>query len=277
MTIKIKKANGEIQDFEPGKLVNSLIRSGAEAGHAERILKEVTAQIRPYMSTHKIYRLAHKYLRKYSKASVMRYSIKESLMRLGPSGYPFEKYVGEILSHSGYKVEVGVKVQGRCVNHEVDVFAENDREIILVECKYRNNAEGSHDVKTALYVHSRHEDLRAAMEKKYPNKKITGWLVINTRFTSDAIQFGECSGMTLKSWRYPSKGSLESMIEEMKLYPITVMSNLNRQQIKTLISNNIILMQDLSRMDYVTISRILSITEKRASIIKDQAEELCAC
>jgi Holliday junction resolvase-like predicted endonuclease len=277
MKIKIKKANGEIQDFIPAKLLNSLIRAGAEPEHAHTIVKDVTSQIQPHMSTRKIYRMAHKYLRHYNKASVLRYSIKQALLRLGPSGYPFEKYVGEILSHLGYSVQVGIKIDGKCVNHEVDVFAENDKEIILVECKYRNHTEGSHDVKTALYVHSRHQDLRAAMENTYPDKEIKGWLVINTRFTTDALQFGECSGMTLKSWRYPEKESLEKMIENLKLYPITVMSNLNSKQVKTLIDNNIILMKDLARMDYAEISKILSISEKRASTIKKQAEELCAC
>jgi Holliday junction resolvase-like predicted endonuclease len=273
----IKKANGDIQEFKPEKLLNSLMRAGASPEHAQAIVKDVTAQIQPHMSTRKIYRIAHKYLRHYNKASVLRYSIKKALLRLGPSGYPFEQYIGEILSHAGYRVEVGVKIDGKCVTHEVDVFAENDQEIILVECKYRNNTEGSHDVKTALYVHSRHQDLRAALENTYPDKKIKGWLVINTRFTADAMQFGECSGMILKSWKYPKNDSLEKMIEQMKLYPITVMSNLNNKQIKALIENNTILMKDLSRMDSSLISKILSISEKRASKIKQQAEELCAC
>ena len=277
MKIQIKKANGDIQDFIPAKLLNSLIRAGAGAEHAHEIVKEVTAQIQPHMSTRKIYRLAHKYLRRYNNSTVLRYSLKKALLRLGPSGYPFEKYVGEILSHSGYSVKIGVHIDGKCVNHEVDVFAENDKEIILVECKYRNHTEGSHDVKTALYVHSRHQDLRAAMEDTYPDKEIKGWLVINTRFTVDALKFGECSGMVLKSWRYPEKASLENMIEQLKLYPVTVMSNLNSNQIKILIDNNIILMKDLSRMDRVSIRELLSITEKRAAEIKQQAEELCAC
>lgn len=277
MNMLIKKANGDIQEFKPEKLLNSLMRAGASPEHAQAIVKDVTAQIQPHMSTRKIYRIAHKYLRHYNKASVLRYSIKKALLRLGPSGYPFEQYIGEILSHAGYRVEVGVKIDGKCVTHEVDVFAENDQEIILVECKYRNNTEGSHDVKTALYVHARHQDLRAALENTYPDKKIKGWLVINTRFTADAMQFGECSGMILKSWKYPKNDSLEKMIEQMKLYPITVMSNLNNKQIKALIENNTILMKDLSRMDSSLISKILSISEKRASKIKQQAEELCAC
>lgn len=277
MSIKIKKATGEIEDFDRGKLMSSLIRAGADPQHAEEVVKEVSLLIKPRMSTKKIFRLAHKYLRRYNRSSMLRYSLKEALLRLGPSGYPFEKYVGELLRHSGYDVKVGVVLEGKCVKHEVDVFAGNSKEIVLVECKYRNNAQGSHDVKTALYVHARHQDLRAVMEKDNPQKEIRGWLLTNTRFTEDAIQFAECSGLNIVSWRYPKKNSLEKMIESMKLYPVTVITNLNREQIKTLISRNIILMKDLALMDHVSLGRVLSISEKKALSIKHQAEELCYC
>ena len=277
MNVKIKKASGLIEDFDESKLLNSLIRSGATPEHAQEVVRAVSRQIKPHMSTRKIFRLAHKYLKKYNRASLLRYSLKEALLRLGPSGYPFEKYVGELLRNSGYDVKVGVILEGRCVSHEVDVFAESDKEIIMVECKYRNSSEGSHDVKTALYVHARHEDLRAALKKKYSDRKLSGWLVTNTRFTDDAVQFAECSGLKIVSWRYPRKNSLEKMIEKLRLYPVTVLSNLNKQQIKTLISSNVILMRDLSRMDPPEISSILSISSRKATSIRHQAEELCGC
>jgi hypothetical protein len=241
------------------------------------VVKEVILRIKPHMSTRKIYRLAHKFLKRYNKASVLRYSLKDALLKLGPSGYPFEKYVGELMKNSGYKVKVGIILQGRCVGHEVDVYAENKEEIILVECKYRNNAQGSHDVKTALYVHARHQDLRIPIKKEHPDREIKGWLVTNTRFTEDAIQYAECSGLKIVSWRYPRKNSLEKMIDKMRLYPITVISNLNKQQIKTLISSNIILMKDFAQMDHMSISRVLSISSRKAAAIKHQAEELCGC
>ena len=277
MRVKIKKANGKIEYFDESKLLKSLIRSGAEQEHAREVVRAVLHEIKPHMNTRKIFRLAHKYLRRYNRASVLRYSLKEALLKLGPSGYPFEKYVGELLRNSGYDVKVGVILQGRCVSHEVDVFAESDKEIIMVECKYRNSSEGSYDVKIALYVHARHEDLRAALKEKYNDRKISGWLVTNTRFTGDAVKFGECSGLKIVSWRHPRKDSLEKMIERMKLYPITVMSNLNTQQIKTLIGSNIILMKDLARMDPLEIGSVLSISDKKAAAIKHQAEELCEC
>jgi Holliday junction resolvase-like predicted endonuclease len=277
MKVKIKKATGEIEDFDEGKLLNSLVRSGADLDHARNVLKEVSRRITPHMSTKKIYRLAYRYLKKYNRASVLRYSLKEALLRLGPSGYPFEKYVGEILKNSGYDVQVGLILEGRCINHEVDVFAESEKEIILVECKYRNSSEGSHDVKTALYVHSRHEDLRAELSKQKGDKKISGWLVTNSRFSDDAIRFAECSGMKIVSWRYPKKNSLEKMIEEDRLYPVTVLSQLNAQQVHRLIEHDIFLMKELLKKDPAYIGRLLSITERRASTLKLQAEELCRC
>ncbi len=230
MTIKIKKATGVIEDFDRDKLLNSLIRAGATAKQAKDVVKEVIRQIKPLMSTRKIYRLAHRYLKRFNRASVLRYSLKEALLRLGPSGYPFEKYVGKLLRNNGYEVKVGIILEGKCVSHEVDVFAENKKEIILVECKYRNNAKGAHDVKTALYVQARYQDLRNEMAKQYPDKQINGWLVTNTRFTEDAKQFAKCSGIKLVSWRYPKKDSLEKMIETGKLYPVTVLSGLNHSR-----------------------------------------------
>lgn len=277
MTIKIKKATGVIEDFDRSKLLNSLIRAGATAEQAKDVVKEVIRQIKPLMSTRKIYRLAHRYLKQFNRASVLRYSLKEALLRLGPSGYPFEKYVGKLLRNNGYEVKVGIILEGKCVSHEVDVFAENKKEIILVECKYRNNAKGAHDVKTALYVQARYQDLRNEMEKQYPDKQINGWLVTNTRFTEDAMQFAKCSGIKLVSWRYPEKDSLEKMIEADKLYPVTVLSGLNSQQIHKLIENDVFLMSDLAKKDTASISKLLSITDRKASTLRHQAQELCGC
>lgn len=276
MGIKIRKATGKLEDFDESKLLQSLMRAGADKDQAGEVVKDVVSRITPGMSTKKIFRLAHKYLRQFNRASVLRYSLKEALLRLGPSGYPFEKYLGKLLSNMGYNVNVGVILNGKCVDHEIDVVAENDNRIILVECKYRNNSEGAHDVKTALYVHSRHQDLKPEIEKRYPEKRMEGWLVTNTRFTDDAIRFAECSGMVLRSWKYPKEKSLEKMIEQDRLYPVTVLSGLNTKQIHLLIAQDIILMRDLAQMETSAIKQYLFISQKKAEEIRKQARELCA-
>jgi Holliday junction resolvase len=277
MNIQIKKASGIIQDFDSRKLLESLLRSGAERAQAEEIVEKIIPEITPYTSTKKIYRLAHRYLRRFNRVSGLRYSIKRGLSRLGPSGYPFEKYVGELLKQHGYRVDVDVIMEGKCVKHEIDVFAVNDSEVVLVECKYRNSAENPPDVKIALYVHARFQDLSPAIGSDNPGKGFSGWLVTNTRFTSDAIQYAQCAGVRIKSWRYPENDSLEKMIEGKKLYPVTIMSTLSSAQIKRLIEHHVILMKDLAGMNEQDIQSLLSVSHAKALALKKQAEELCFC
>ena len=51
--------------------------------------------------------------------------LKQAIMELGPSGFPFEQFVAELLKCRGYQIKVGVIVEGHCVNHEIDVKFED--------------------------------------------------------------------------------------------------------------------------------------------------------
>ena len=277
MKIKVTKASGAVEDLNSDKLRVSLIRSGADREQADSIIETILKEIPPHITTKKIYGLAKKYLRQINHASGLRYSLKKALLRLGPSGYPFEKYIGEVLKHYGYSVEIGPMVNGRCVKHEVDVFAVNDTEILAAECKYRNSGGSTIDVKTAMYVHSRFRDLESVMKTEYPGRSFRGMLITNTRFTTDAIQYAECTGVDLKSWRYPETGGLQEMIEAKNLYPVTVISGVKSGLIKALFDKDIILLKDLAGKDTGTIMKILSLNEGKAKTLKKQADELCLC
>lgn len=277
MNIKVTKASGKVEDLNPAKLRGSLIRSGAEREQADAIIETIIEDIPAFTTTKKIYSLARKYLRQINNASGLRYSLKKALFRLGPSGYPFEKYIGEVLKHYGYSIEIGSIIRGRCVKHEIDVFAVNDNEVLTVECKYRNNGGSSTDVKTAMYVHSRFRDIASIIKTEYPGKSFRGMLITNTRFTTDAIQYADCNGMDIKSWRHPETGGLQEMVEAKQLYPVTVISGVKSRLIKTLFDNNIILLKDLAEMKTETIMKMLSLNKKKAQTLKKQAEDLCFC
>jgi Holliday junction resolvase len=276
-TIKITKASGQIEDFRQEKLKSSLRRSGADEEIAEEIMDRVLRDLRPFMSTKEIYRRAHTYLKRLNHASGLRYSLKRALFRLGPSGYPFERYFGELLRNYGYQVDVGVIIEGKCVKHEIDVFAMKDDEVIVAECKYHNRTGRPTDVKVAMYVHSRILDLKPVMASQYPEKTYAGWLVTNTRCTTDAIQFAACSGFRVVSWRYPQKGSLESMIEDERLYPVTIVSGIQSGLVKKLIEQDIILLKDLVSLNVKDLQSRLGLPERKARSLKRQAEELCLC
>jgi hypothetical protein len=182
-----------------------------------------------------------------------------------------------LLSNYGYRTETGIVLDGKCVQHEVDVYAINDREILTVECKYHNRPGTATDIKVAMYVYARFRDLGYAFKYKEPEKMYKGCLVTNTRFTQNAIQYARCMGFHLKSWRYPDSGSLEKMIEEKRLYPVTVISGLKSGLARRLIDQGIILLKDLVAMDVQDIRKMLSLPENKALILKQHADELCLC
>ncbi len=275
--IKVTKASGLVEDLKPEKLMSSLQRSGANRKAAEEIIERLLHEIEPYTSTAKIYRLARKYLKQYNHASSLRYSLKKALFRLGPTGYPFEKYFGEILKNYGYDITVGATVNGRCVTHEVDVLAVKDSEVSAIECKYHNTTGRTTDVKVAMYVYSRFRDLEPVFRSKHKGKKFSGWLVTNTRCTSDAIEYATCSGFKVLGWRHPENGSLQKMIEDKLLYPVTIITGIKKGLISNLINKDIILLKDLSEMKAEDIQSLLSLPKNKAISLKKQADDLCLC
>lgn len=275
--IKVKKFSGAVEDINLDKLHASLVRSGADSDKAAEIIDLMLEEMPSITSTRHIYRLAKKYLRTLNHSTGLRYSLKNAIFRLGPSGYPFEKYLGAVMTNYGYKVKTGVIVQGKCIDHEIDVYAVKEDEVSLVECKYRNTPGGTTDVKTALYVHSRFHDLWPTMKELHPDKVFKGWLVTNTRCTTTAVTYAKCMGLNIRSWSYPDRDSLQKMIEDKKLYPVTIISGIKSGIISTLIREDIILLKDLAVMSEGRIAKLLSLTPRKAAALKKQAVDLCLC
>lgn len=246
MDIEIKKNTGEIVLFDPIKLKESLIRSGASLDDAYNISKEIESKIDAGMTTHKIYRLAYQMLKKRSQRVAGRYKLKKAIFELGPTGYPFEKLISELIKLEGYETQSGITLQGKCVSHEVDVYARSIHKSIFTECKFHNEANRKSDVKVSLYVKSRFADLEAAFsEKEASDHKFEGWLVTNTRFTDDAIRFGVCAGLKMISWDYPEKGNLRQLIDRSGFHPITTIKSLTKNEKTMLMDNGVVLCRQL--------------------------------
>ena len=245
--ISVLKASGQTVAFDSEKLKKSLIRSGASAKQIEEILLKIEENLYAGISTKSLYRTAFELLRKQSKPIAARYKLKSAIMELGPSGFPFEKYVAAILKLQGYQAQTGVMVQGKCVRHEVDIIAEKGEHHFMIECKYHNQHGKVCDVKIPLYIHSRYKDVEASwMQLPGHDVKLhKGWVVTNTRFTTDAIQYGECAGLYLLGWDYPRKGSLNNQIDDLGLYPITCLTTLSRNEKQNLLDNKIVLCREI--------------------------------
>jgi hypothetical protein len=277
MAFEVIKASGQPEEFKIQKLVGSLVRSGASEDVARDIARKVESQITPLMHTKHIFKIAKKMLRRYSKAADMRYSIKKAIYMLGPTGYPFEKYFAGILKAYGYSAEINRFLKGYCITHEVDIFAVRADIGCVIECKYHSNGGIPTDVKIALYVYSRFMDIKKAYELNHENRVSIneGWLVTNTRCTSDAIKYAGCVGLKVVGWKYPDENSLERMIENKKLYPVTILSSIKKTSLDILFKNDIILARDIADMDERIFIKQSGLDTAAARTLKREADELC--
>lgn len=272
---KIRKASGEIVDFNEGKLQRSLKRSGANVNSIASIIKEISNNLYEGISTKEIYKKAFAMLRKQSHPTAARYKLKQAIYELGPSGFPFEKFVAEILKQEGYKTRVGVIVNGHCVNHEVDVIAQKDAQHFMVECKFHSQQGRNCDVKIPLYINSRFIDVEKSWKKMLGHevKFHQGWIYTNTRFTGDAIQYSSCSGLKLVSWDYPKTESLRERINTLGLHPLTCLTTLTRNEKTKLLEKDIVLCMDLCQRPKLL--DIIGVNKSRHKKILNEASELC--
>lgn len=212
----IIKANGEREIFEPEKLRASLLKSGATPEVIEKVVSHVLPELHNDMTTADIYKHAFSILQGLSRPAARSYSLRRAVMDLGPSGFPFEDFVAKILEAKGFKCETRQTVLGGCVPHEVDIVAYNEKELVMIEAKFHNELGTKSDLKVALYIKARFDDLAEnVFNYGGQNRKITSsWLVTNTKFSSTAIHYGVCKNLTMIGWNYPEKGNLQDMIEE---------------------------------------------------------------
>ncbi|RLD22354.1 MAG: ATPase [Bacteroidetes bacterium] len=245
--IAVIKASGEKVIFDQTKLIQSLERAGAGEDIINEVLSSLDGQLYDGIPTKKIYRQAYKILNKLSHRNAGRYRLKEAMLELGPSGYPFEHFIGELLRNQGYTTQVGVVVKGKCVSHEIDVIAENEHNHFMVECKYHSAPGKKSNVIVPLYIHSRFRDIIATMQNLpgYKTKLHQSWVVTNTRFTTDAIDYGKCSGMNLISWDYPADTNLRNRIDRSGLHPVTSLSSLKKAEKQKILSLDIVTCRNL--------------------------------
>jgi hypothetical protein len=273
--IFVVKASGESAPFSEIKLRRSMQRAKATKEQINEVIKKVYDHLYPGITTKKIYDIAFSFLRNNTKNVASRYHLKKGIMELGPSGFPFEKFIAEILRYQGYVVKIGKIVKGKCVNHEIDIIAEKDQQHFMIECKYHNLPGTICNVKIPLYVQSRFKDVEFAWKTlpEHESKFHQGWLVTNTSFTHDAIQYGTCAGLHLLGWNFPKNNSLRDQVDSLGLYPVTCLTSLTKAEKQILLDKKIVLCRELSSDKNVLLNA--GIKPNRINIIMSEAFQLC--
>lgn len=270
----IVKGDGSREAFDIAKLELSLERSGATSETARKVASEIAGAVIEGMTTTEIYRRAFKALKSEEKTLAARYSMRRAILDLGPTGFPFEDYFCELMRVQGYSASVRQAVQGRCTSHEVDVVLEKEGARIGVELKFHNQHGLKVDTKTGLYVRARFWDIEYGAEDRKEKVPFDGaWLVTNTKFTSQVIQYARCANLTLLGWSYPRERNLADIIRQTGLYPITVLPSLTEKEKTLLLANRVTLCRDVARNPGVL--SMAGISKKKHTTAVSESVSLC--
>ena len=273
--LEITKSSGEKVKFNLNKLRSSLKRTGANQDIVNRILDKVRDELYQGISTKEIYNRAFALLKRNNGHFASKYKLKKAIYELGPTGFPFERFVSAILNYSGYNTQVSMIVEGKCVSHEIDIVANKNSETTMIECKFHGEQGLKCNVKIPLYINSRYQDIKVHRNKnKAKASSLTeGWVVTNTRFTKDALQYGVCAGLFLLSWDFPKNDGLKDRIDRLGLYPITVSTLLTNREKQFLLSRDVVLCRTLLHDNFYLDH--LGISETRKEKILKEISQLC--
>lgn len=239
--VKVKKADGTVEEYSEEKIRSSASRVGVAGELQDAMIEEIRGILYGGITTTEIFSIIKNYLGRRGEAHLAtKYNLKGALAELGPSGYPFEKFVAELLTARGYTCEVNQILKGACVAHEVDVLAKKDGITWFIEAKFHKNPSQRTDVRVALYIHARYLDLA-----KNNDTQTAPWIITNTRFSTDALIYARCQDIALTSWGHPKGSSLVDWIESTKLHPVTMLDGLIDEDKRRLLEVGVVTCQQL--------------------------------
>jgi restriction endonuclease len=267
--IHVLKAGRTYEPFSEQKVMDSIRRARIPRDMQADLLTSIKSKLYDGISTQEIYQHILDFLHTSSKPyTKSRYSLKEAIMQLGPTGYPFEDFISKLFEAEGYKTRVRQTLFGRCISHEIDVVVEKDGKTAIIEAKFHNSPGTRSEVQTALYTQARFEDV------KIRNHIDEVWLVTNTKTTVDANTYAQCMGMRIMSWDFPFGASLREMVEQKNLHPVTALTSLAQSQKMTLLENHIVLCRDIIKRPELL--EMLYLSKLDAARVLDEVTSLSA-
>ena len=272
----IIKSTGERVPFRAEKISETLRRIGAKEETIQHVAQKVTSRVRDGMTTRDVHRIVRKELHREDRCMAHRYNLRSGLLKLGPAGFKFEKYVASILQAYQYAALVpDGEMRGLCVMHEVDVIAEKNGRRMLIEAKFRNKFDDPVTLKDALATWARFGDLQDGAKAGTCPKFDEVWIVTNGRFSDRAAQFGTCKGMRMVDWGSPDH-SLARMVDHAVLYPVTVLEGLRQWELERFSDKGLMLCRQLTTKKPTQLAQATGISGDRAAAIISECKEIVA-
>ena len=259
----ITNSKGDEIPFSRKKVYRSVRQVGVKKERAYEIADTIEQELYPGIRTAEIFRKVRKLIRQENSK---------------PTGFPFEKFIGEVFKEAGFETRINQHLPGFCLtDYEIDFVMKKDKLIYVGECKYRNRPGERIHSKEALANQSRFIDIFKGSYFKREQKqgfKIKPIMITNAKFTTQSINYFSCIGTEFLGWNQPKEKGLESLITEYQLYPITALPSLKGRLKEVLIAEKIMLVKDILNIDSKRLARKLSIPSKSLKPLIKEAEIL---
>jgi hypothetical protein len=268
----VTKADGTRQLFDREKVVRTCLRMGASRKIADGVAERVEKRLYDGIPTSKILQMTFRLLRSYKPAIRHILDLRRGLS-LMDSKPEFEIFVQILLAHNGFEVSPNRIVAGKCVEHEVDAIARKGGVTYFVEAKHHVNYHTPTGLDESRIARAILEDVTEGFELGKSNLKIDrAMIVTNTRYSEHARRYGKCRNILQIGWSSPANLSLQSMIEEKNLYPLSCLRGLKSETKTKLVNSGIVLIKQLLEEKPSTLARKTRIPKETLKQIIDKAQ-----
>ena len=271
MRVYVTKADGTKQLFDREKVVRTCLRMGASRRTADEIAEKVENKLYYGIPTSKILQMTFRLLRKYKPMFRQVVDLRKGLS-LMDSKPEFEMFVQILLAHNGFEVTPNRLVAGKCVTHEVDAIAKKDGVTYFVEAKHHVSYHTPTGLDESRIARAVLEDITEGFELGKSNLKVDrAMIVTNTKYSEYASRYGKCRNILQIGWSSPANLSLQSMVEEKNLYPLSCLRTLKKENKTKLVNSGIILMKQLFKEKLSTLARKTGIPKETLRQIIENA------
>jgi hypothetical protein len=272
LSVFVTKADATRQLFDREKVVKTCLRMGASRKIADEVVEKIEKRLYDGIPTSKILQMTFRLLRKYKPAIRHLLDLRKGLS-LMDSKPEFEKFVQILLAHNGFEVTPNRLVTGKCVEHEVDAITRKDGITYFVEAKHHMNYHTPTGLDESRIARAILEDVTEGFELGKSNLKIDrAMIVTNTRYSEHARRYGKCRNILQIGWSSPTNLSLQNMIEEKNLYPLSCLRGLKSETKTKLVNSGIVLMKQLFEEKPSTLSRKTGVQKETLKQIIEKAK-----
>jgi hypothetical protein len=255
LEIRVKKADGSLQLFDREKVARTCLRMGANKHAADEIAEKVERRLYDGISSAKILQIIFQFMRRHKPTVGNIFDLRKGLSLMTPKP-EFEVFVQALLARSGFEVSPNRLLNGKCVEHEVDAIARKDGFTFFVEAKHHSRYHTPTGLDESRIARAVLEDVVEGFALGKSDLKIDrAMIVTNTRYSSQALQYGACRNILQIGWSSPKNQGLQRLISGRNLFPLSCLRGLSMDFRLKLALSGIVLFEQLIKEDTRSLSR----------------------